>query len=398
MHKYAGVALKWSALFLIVMAVLVDSPVLFYMATAILVTIGAARLQAHLAVRYLRFERHTTPAVKVGEIVNMEILIWSERELKRPLVTVIDNIPKRLKIRDRTDCISVAPSFDQPISTRYSFRPMRRGRFSWSQLTLRGTDALGLVTVSKVHQTEPVNLVVYPAPLPFPHEIPAGMGWGASDLDSGHSRGSGLEPRGVREYANGDPLRYVHWRSSARRGKLMVKEFETGSGVSLNLVLQRTRGSEVGNDATSTFETMCGHALTIADDYLSKGAAVRFPLQEGGDTHLEHAEVRKREVKEVLTDINADSLTKISEDLMMVAPQLREGETVVVLLAQADHDLPAALRHIAAVQFVCVLYNPLEFGRPEASFGTPATDPEYIDALERAGAVVIVTSRSERHG
>ncbi|HEY1421598.1 MAG TPA: DUF58 domain-containing protein [Candidatus Dormibacteraeota bacterium] len=38
--------------------------------------------------------------------------------------------------------------------------------------------------------------------------------------------GSGTELFGVREYRPGDPLRRIHWRSSARHGELVVREFE----------------------------------------------------------------------------------------------------------------------------------------------------------------------------
>ena len=37
-------------------------------------------------------------------------------------------------------------------------------------------------------------------------------------------RPSGLEPHGVRDYVEGEPLRAVHWPTSARRGELMVRE------------------------------------------------------------------------------------------------------------------------------------------------------------------------------
>jgi uncharacterized protein (DUF58 family) len=38
--------------------------------------------------------------------------------------------------------------------------------------------------------------------------------------------GSGLELFGVREYRAGDPLRRIHWRSTARLGELVVREYE----------------------------------------------------------------------------------------------------------------------------------------------------------------------------
>jgi uncharacterized protein (DUF58 family) len=38
--------------------------------------------------------------------------------------------------------------------------------------------------------------------------------------------GSGMEVFGVREYRAGDPLRRIHWRSTARLGELVVREYE----------------------------------------------------------------------------------------------------------------------------------------------------------------------------
>ncbi|MEP7105624.1 MAG: DUF58 domain-containing protein [Chloroflexota bacterium] len=49
--------------------------------------------------------------------------------------------------------------------------------------------------------------------------------------------GSGNEIFGVREYVRGDPLRRIHWRTSARRGELVVREFEPPGQRSLTLVL-----------------------------------------------------------------------------------------------------------------------------------------------------------------
>lgn len=404
-NYYAGVALNWSALFLLVMAVLVYSPMLFYMATTVMITIAAARLQAWLAVRYLRFERFSAPAVRVGEPVTVEIVVWSERQLKRPLVTVEDHLPSRLVVKDRTPALPVAPSFDQPIRTRYSFTPMRRGRYRWERLTATSNDALGLVTMSQSYHTEPAELVVYPSPLPFNEEIRPLMGWGASDLDSGRTQGSGLDPRGVREFAVGDPIRYIHWRSSAKRDKIMVKEFETGSGVTMHLVLQRTDGTEVGDQETSTFESMCSHALTLATEYSKRGASVSFPVHEPLEAAREHPEARTRAVRELLTDVMPDARSTISQDLYGLRGLVREGETVVVFVSDPDPALPDTLSGWADVQFVCVVYDPNDYSPVrQTPRGRPieppepirsAASPTYIASLERAGARVIPMPRRE---
>ena len=45
--------------------------------------------------------------------------------------------------------------------------------------------------------------------------------------------GDAIEFVGIREYRQGDPIRSIHWRSWARRGEPIVKEYQdVGSGAS----------------------------------------------------------------------------------------------------------------------------------------------------------------------
>lgn len=400
MNRYAAIALTIASMFLVVMAILVNSPALFYMATAIIATLGASRLQAWLAVRGLRFERVTAPAVKVGELVTVEITVWSDRKLKRPLVTVVDRLPKQLVVADRTPSLPIAPSFDQPIRTRYSFRPMRRGKYSWSQLTAFGTDALGLVTLENTYATEPLELTVYPSPLPVIADIHPIIGWGATDLDSGRIQGAGMEPRGVREFVQGDPLRYIHWRSSARRGNLMVKEFETGSGVHIHFMLQRTVGTDIGNTETSTFEAMCGHALFLAAGFAKKGASIQFPGQEHRDASRSHPETREREIRELLTEIQATSQLSLAQETAASSRDFRPGDTLVLFITAEEPDLPAVISSLNEVKVTCLLYDAEEYRdpkRPSLPFAN-STTPAAIARLESAGAETIVMPRVERLG
>ena len=55
--------------------------------------------------------------------------------------------------------------------------------------------------------------------------------------------------RGVRDYVRGDPLRHVHWRASARRGDLVVKQVEEPAAPRLDLVLDLGAGGSAGERA-----------------------------------------------------------------------------------------------------------------------------------------------------
>ncbi len=381
------------------MAIAVNSPPLFYMATAVIATYGASRLQAWLAVRGLRFERYVPPAVRVGEKVAVQVTVWSERRLKRPLVAIEDALPQSMRPVDWELSLPVAPSYDQPIQTRYHFKPMRRGRYTWARLTVVGTDALGLASLSKTYTTEPVTITVFPAPIPVFVEIDPLKGWGATDLDSGRMQGAGLEPRGVREYVSGDPLRFIDWKSSARTNKMMVKEFETGSGVTLMLMLQRTSTTDAFSDKTSSFEAMCGHALFLASENLKRNVELLFPQMEDFARLGEHPESRQREIREALTDIQADSQLSISQEVLSLERSFRPGDTLVLFLIAQDPDLPDAISALHEKRAVCLIYNAGDFVEGSAAYKhSPASDLSYVARLEQAGAQVVMMPKVERIG
>lgn len=395
--RIAGLALTTAALFLALVAVLLNSNALFYMSTAVIATIAASRLQAWLSVRGLHFERRAPSIVSAGEPITVEIAVWSDRRIRRPLVTMLDNLPARLVTADRSPSLPVAPAFDIPVSTQYRFRPLRRGRYRWGSLTVMGSDALGLVLMTRTYNLPPTELLVLPMPLPVDVDVPGATGWGAADTQEGQARGAGIEPRGIREYVSGDSVRYVHWRSTARTGQLLVKEFDTGSYASIGLVLQRTPDAAVGVGVATPFEQMVSNAAFLAQKFLRQGAEVSFPGIEDEWAVGRSAKERSSEVLTLLASIEADSVQKVSEVLLGSLRRLGGGSLVYVLCAAADPGLPGAVQAVRAAgsQVVCLLYDTQQF-LPKKAKAAPmsAAAIEFAATLERAGAQVVVVPRS----
>lgn len=392
--RLGRLALGASALFLATVAVLIDSPILFYMATAMIGMTAASRVQAWLSVRGLRFERIAPPAVHAGETVTVSLIVWSERRIKRPLITIEDGLPGRLIRVDQTPSLPIAPAYDQPIQSRYSFRPLRRGRYQWNKLTVVGTDALGIATMEKVYETEPAELIVYPAAIPVSVDLVPAMGWGVTEAESGNTRGAGIEPRGTREYIDGDPLRYVHWPSSARTGRLMVKEFEAGTGLGAAFVLQRTRGTAVGDRTMTTFEAMCGHTAYLAERFLRQGVRVSMPTLGLVESLGVNFEQRRREIDEALASIEPDRDESVSAELERAAA-LSPGSELYVLIAMADPELPEVIRGLPRSRVTCLVYDPHHYaGRSgRRPFPDAASAPAYLGELREAGAHVILMPR-----
>ena len=387
-RNVVGVSLGVAGFMLGIVAILLNSGALFYMATALFVTIGASRLQSTLSVRGLRIERAAPDTVTAGDLVTVHITIWSEYRMRRPLITVRDNLPKAMILADISPSLPIAPAFDIPIQTQYQFRPIKRGKYTWKGVLVEGTDALGLTLTQRRYPTGEAKMTVLPMPLPVQMELPTASGWGISEAVSGQSRGAGIEPRGIREYNNGDSLRYVHWASSARMGRLMVKEFEAGSNAAAFFFVQRTQNSEVGVGARTTLEAMCSHAAFLIEDLLRQGARIELPVYEDQARTLAPRE-RMAEVMDILAGIQANSPTTLGEDIMAAAPRLPAGCILFAMAGVADESLIEAAHFCTARGQVLapLLYNADAFvpkGRRLRSM--PASTPEYVDSLRQAGA------------
>ncbi len=389
MQRVASLAISTSAIFLIVVAIMLNSPALFYMATAVIVLLGACRWQANLSVRALHFDRVAPESVRVGEMVTVEIVVWSERAIKRPLVTIRDNFPTKMPVAHLSPSLPIAPAFELPIRTQYQFRPLKRGKYRWTGLTVAGTDALGLITATRTYETTPAEVTVLPAAIPVSVDLPTSLGWGISEAESGQSRGAGIEPRGIREYAQGDSLRHVHWRSTARTGVLLVKEFEAGSHAAAAIVIQRTKSTDLGAGPTSSQDLMCGHATFLAEQFHRQGVTVVFPGLED-PRRIAHTFERSEEIAHLLAPLRDDQDATLGEDLLANLDTLPPGSAVFPMLSVADPSLIGAVSRANALGFTVVplLYDAAQFELKRAA--DSAVDPGYIGRLRAAGGSPMV--------
>lgn len=111
-----------------------------------------------------------------------------------------------------------------------------------------GNGLCGLVTVRRRRVVPlPAPLAVGPRPLQPPVPLPEPPpGWGDGSV---RPSAVGDVVRGVRDYVPGDPARHIHWRASARRGDLVVKEVEEPVATDLHLALELAGGGSTGEEA-----------------------------------------------------------------------------------------------------------------------------------------------------
>ena len=152
------------------------------------------------------------------------------------------------------------------LSVRYVLEHLPRGRYTFDEVRLEIADPFALESVS-IPMPEPGALLVYPRLVRMERLFSE---TGTHSQDGRRlllRRHSGFELHGVREYEQGESLRRVHWRSTARRGELMVKELEDAPRDEIAVLLDADATAVVGD----SFDVQVRAAGSILDSYVQRG-------------------------------------------------------------------------------------------------------------------------------
>lgn len=151
------------------------------------------------------------------------------------------------------------------VEVRAEIFPLRRGIIQFIDLTIARPDPLGLFRAfARVHAPQKVLILPKRYPLP-PIALPGAQRYQEGGVALAANVGRSEEFVSLREYRRGDPLRHIHWRSWAKAGKPIVKEFEDEFFVRHALVLDtfdEEPNSEVLEEAVAVAASFACTILT----------------------------------------------------------------------------------------------------------------------------------------
>jgi uncharacterized protein (DUF58 family) len=160
-----------------------------------------------------------------------------------------------------------------------------RGRYVVPGLGVGGTDPLGLLATRRSERQPEQAVLAYPPYFPIDElRLPVGRRYQPGGIPLASSLGDSNEFVGTRDYREGDPLRKIHWRSWARRGAPVVKEYneEYFSRVALVLDTYHSRLARPGE--RRGFEAAISVVASLAD-YFSRTEDVVDIFAAGPDVY-----------------------------------------------------------------------------------------------------------------
>lgn len=238
----------------------------------------AAVLVARARLR-LSCERAVEPAqVPLGTPLRGRIRLGQQGRLPAGIVLLDDSVPPELGNRPRFVVDKADLSWWREIE--YPLLGRVRGRFHTGPLMVRTTDPFGLVRLDR-HFLATTEVMVTPVVEVLAAMRSAGGAGSAGDARPHRVGVTGQDDVLIREYHHGDDRRRIHWRSTARRGELMVRREEQAWDPSASVLLDARIGAHAGRGLHGSLEWAVSAAASVAVHFLDDGYGVEIYEPDG---------------------------------------------------------------------------------------------------------------------
>jgi uncharacterized protein (DUF58 family) len=204
-----------------------------------------------------------------GPLAQSDLLVFDELREAPSALTSLGRFPAYRRWRRWSAWARGANNILQPLpilpanahtETELSLTPLRRGWLEFAALNLGRPEPLGLLC-RLFRQPLADRLLVLPRRYPVPPlHFHDGRRYQRGGVNLAQSVGEEDEFVGLRDYRPGDPPRRIHWRSFAKRGEPVVKEFQDEFFVRYGLLLD-SFAAEVDE---ARFEAAVSAAASIA--------------------------------------------------------------------------------------------------------------------------------------
>jgi len=292
----------------------------------------------------------------------------------------------------------------------------RRGRFMLGPVTLFSGDPFGLFLLKRdIHLSS--HIVIYPPTFDLPGFSPPIGQVSGGDALRRRTHYITTNVAGVRDYVPGDSFNRIHWRSTARTGRLIVKEFELDPMADIWLFLDLEKRVQVGSvgdptlqDLTlpsfmrvlrddvsdieldpSTVEYAIAITASLAKHFLDRNRSVgmiTYAHREQREfAQTDRGERQLARILEMLAVARAEGNIPLAQMLAAETLHFTRDTTALIVTSSVDPEWAVAARHLVTrgVRCIAVVIDP-------ASFIQEASTDRY-ERLTRRVVTDLVTSQ-----
>jgi uncharacterized protein (DUF58 family) len=322
-----------------------------------------------LSIRGISVQSEEPPEhCQVGEQFQQEITISNNSRIPRLW----------LKVEDNTDMPGEHNATFLNLSPRSSYhwqnevQCQRRGYYTVGTVIVTTTDPFGFFSKQRI-LGEPRHILVYPAT----YDLPLFKLSSFSDFGYGstHQSVSLISPNAssVREFATGDSLQHIHWRSTAHTGRFMVKVFDVdrsyGTSKTIWVAVDMEEAPHFGEGEESTEEYSVTLAASLIRKHLQSGMRVGM-ISSGDQTYLfppDRGEEHFGNMLVALALMKATGKLPVSQLILEQIQYFKDDSVVVIVTPSASMQLVDDVRFLRnrVESVVAILLDAASFGGDE---------------------------------
>jgi uncharacterized protein (DUF58 family) len=310
------------------------------------------------------------------DILNIKIDIKNKRRLPAYFFELVDMLPFAAPGEKEKSLFILDIGGGEDKKFNYTAECYKRGLWRIGPLTLISQDALGFFKIKKMLNVFS-DILIYPSLFrifAFPPLAKGSVSW--MGVETAKISGDSHEFFGVREYQRGDAMSRIHWPSTARHNKLIVRQFERNAVQEVTIVLDLKKGHDIGSGRDTTLEYSVKIAGSIARYLSNEGAFVQM-IGYGKENVLlpfGKGESHMYKILEYLAKVRSDGEFTLSQTLEEVSFVTPYSSTLIVILLDNDMDSLSSLIQfkIKGIKLILVVLSVSTFG--------PLEEYEQLDA------------------
>lgn len=407
--KPSRLLLIWLTVLLVVSMVLGTLQALQLEVPSSLVSINWGLLLALLALAVIdavRLRRSPSPLIKRQVPRSLALGRWAEVQLEvahefaEPLnIDLFDHVPEGLAFEHQPLAVELQPGHVSRIT--YRLRPTRRGHLCFEQCEVNLPSPLGLWSGKRLIKVADQTRVYPDFARLYGGELRAVDNWLSQlGVRQRQRRGQGQEFHQLREFREGDSLRQIDWKATARQRTPIAREYEDERDQQIIFLLDCGRQMRSQDGELSHFDHALNACLLLAYVALRQGDAVGLstfagdqprhvvPVKGSGQLHVLLNAVHDLETTQRPADYQAATN-------QLLTRQKRRALVVLVtnLRDEDDEELLSAVKRMSAQHRVLVA------SLREETLDTLRQAPVQTlpEALAYCGTVNYMNERAELH-
>jgi len=291
--------------------------------------------------------------VTSGDFVDYSIEIYNSSIFPIPYMEVYLNMPERLTGEEEKFSVrSLAPGGKIKLSR--SFTCKHKGIYDLGSIDVLYGDPFFIFSWKRQFKYD-ISLMVYPRVYPVENIlIPANQLFGTISKKS-NAFEDFTSIKDIRKYQTGDSFKKIHWKVSAHKGDLYVKNLDMNASTHMHLFLDLYEDKYIGDRSEDIEERVSECAASLIKFAMSKDIGVNLYAASKEYINLSHKEAGTLETYlNVLTGLNPNGNINISEIIYKEAQKLNSGVTIIIITPKIDVNLisTASQMKVKGYQFI----------------------------------------------